>query len=89
MHLSAVSDAHDQHMVSKRKEMIRVPVVNGFIYDAPIGTLTIDETQLPIDRKFCFTIIMDESTKELLAVAIAKDDSYHQYLHSVERGENC
>lgn len=65
--------------------MIKIPVMLNFEYTRQIGTLEVDETQLPPIPKFCFSIgysLLDSDTGkyELVCVSPVMDELYKKYL---------
>lgn len=66
--------------------MIKVPVLRKFNFDDIIGTLEIDETQLPANFNFVFSLGYSVTEHELYCVSLMTDEEYLAYLNS---GRQC
>lgn len=65
--------------------MITVPVFVGFDQNEQIGHLTVDETKLPKEADYCFSLAhklnVDEPGREIVCVALVSDQDYRKFLN--------
>lgn len=63
--------------------MITIPILLNFDNDKVIGSLTVDETQLPTIPNYTFAIgyrYITEDSHELICTSVVLDKNYQAYL---------
>ena len=62
--------------------MITVPVLLNHDYDSPIGCVTLDETKLPTNPDYTFSLgyRLYENSHQLMEISVVPDQEYKRFL---------